>query len=267
MKALKSALALLLIVMASGAAAAEMPDSVRVLFVGNSYTYCHDMYKMVSRLAENTYVHPGRKVKVGCEARTPGGWSFERHASSEETARAIGRGGYDYVVLQEQSARPAMPTQTVAVLTYPYALRLDSLVHAHNPGARVIFYMTWGHKYGCQDEHDYPLIDSYEGMQNRLATSYLEMAYQTGAMCAPVGLAWQRVRRERPDIILYGEDSSHPSVAGSYLAANVIFCTITGRPYQSYYFAGLEPPVAEYLQQVAQESVLGNARTLNIGAR
>lgn len=266
MKALKFVLALLGL-LAATAAEAGRPDSVSVLFVGNSYTYCHDMYKMVGELAENTYVHPGRKLKVGCLARTPGGWSFERHASSAETAEAIARGGYDFVVLQEQSARPAMPTQTVARQTYPYAFALDSLVHAHNPEAKVIFYMTWGHKYGCQDEHDYPLIDTYEGMQNRLATSYLEMAYRTGALCAPVGLAWQRVRRERPDIILYGEDSSHPSVAGSYLAANVIFCTITGAPYQSYYFAGLDPAVAEYLQQVAQQTVLGNRRLINLTPR
>ena len=36
-------------------------------------------------------------------------------------------------------------------------------------------------------------------MQERLITSYLEMAYDNDAWCAPVGMAWRRVRAERPD--------------------------------------------------------------------
>ena len=60
--------------------------------------------------------------------------------------------------------------------------------------------MTWAHKDGCLSPiADYPLIDTYTGMQERLKTSYLEMAYQNNAWCAPVGMVWQQVRRERPD--------------------------------------------------------------------
>ena len=59
--------------------------------------------------------------------------------------RAIADGGWDYVVLQEQSTAPAMPTGQVAREVYPAARTLDSLVHAASPDARVIFYMTWGH--------------------------------------------------------------------------------------------------------------------------
>ena len=90
------------------------------------------------------------------------------------------------------------------------------------------------------------------------------MAYDNGAWCAPVGMAWRTVRRERPDCILYRPDCYHPEVPGSYLAANVIFTTIFQRPYQTAFTADLPAAEAEYLQQTAQRSVLDNLVLLNI---
>ena len=84
-------------------------------------------------------------------------------------------------------------------------------------------------------------------MQQRLATSYLEMAYRSGGWCAPVGLAWMRVRSEKPEYELYMPDGSHPSEAGTLLAANVIFSVIYGKPYASEIRAGVpqrkKPPI------------------------
>lgn len=75
--------------------------------------------------------------------------------------------------------------------------------------------MTWGHKYGNRKPvAEYPLSNGYEGMQERLKTSYLEMAYDNGAWCAPVGMAWRAVRSERPDCILYRPDCYHPAGSG-----------------------------------------------------
>ena len=90
-------------------------------------------------------------------------------------------------------------------------------------------------------------------MQERLITSYLEMAYDNDAWCAPVGMAWRRVRAERPDYVLYAQDCFHPGPLGSYLAANVIFCTLDFPAEQ-----------AEYIQRVAQQTVLENLTLLNI---
>jgi hypothetical protein len=125
--------------------------------------------------------------------------------------------------------------------------------------------MTWGHKNGTVHKIDnYPLAYIYEGMQERIKTTYLEMTYQNGGVCAPVGMAWQRVRRERADYRLYHQDMYHPSPLGSYLAANVIYATIFVQPYQSNYTAGFDEEKAEYIQQVAQQTVLENKSLLNI---
>ena len=158
-----------------------------------------------------------------------------------------------------------MPTRQVAREVYPAARTLDSLVHVASPDARVIFYMTWGHKNGNRFPiPEYPPANSYGTMQERLITSYLEMAYDNDAWCAPVGMAWRRVRAERPDYVLYAQDCFHPALPGSYLAANVIFTTIYGRPYQTDCTMGLPPEQAEYLQRIGQQTVLENRTLLNL---
>lgn len=168
---------------------AAEPDSTRVLFIGNSYTYYNDMPEMLKKLAAGAA--NSEKLPIAYRKFTPGGCTLKRHCDNAELRKAIADGGWDFVVIQEQSSAPARHSATVARDTYPYARTLDSLVHAASPAAQVIFYMTWGHKDGCQARHDgYPLIDTYEGMQQRLADSYLEMTYDNDAWCAPVGLAW-----------------------------------------------------------------------------
>lgn len=125
--------------------------------------------------------------------------------------------------------------------------------------------MTWGRKEGSKTYgNHYPPVATYEGMQQRLATSYLEMAYRSGGWCAPVGLAWMRVRSEKPEYELYMPDGSHPSEAGTLLAANVIFSVIYGKPYTSDIRAGVPQQQAEYLRQVAQQTVFDNLRLINV---
>lgn len=241
------------------AARAASPDSLRVLFIGNSYTYYNDMPSMVRRIAST------QRMKLSCTSVVKGGQRLSGHLKNERLLQLLAEGGWDYVVLQEQSTAPVRPTEQVARETYPAARTLDSLARAGSPGARVIYYMTWGHKYGSvYPTHGYRRIESYEGMQERLITSYLEMTYANGGWCAPVGMAWRTVRRERPDCLLYCQDCFHPAAAGSYLAANVLFATIVQRPYQTDFTAGLPAELAEYLQRTAQRAVLENRALLNL---
>lgn len=234
-------------------------DSLRVLWVGNSFTYFNDLPDMVRQIAAT------QGMKLSCTRCVKGGERLSGHLKNPALRRALAGGGWDYVVLQEQSTAPAMPSEQVVREVYPAARTLDSLVHAASPDAQVIFYMTWGHKNGCLSPVEgYPLIDTYEGMQMRLMTSYLEMTWANGARCAPVGMAWRQVRRERPDYVLYRPDCFHPSALGSYLAANVLFTTICGKPCQTDFTAGFPAEQAEYLQRTAQRTVLENRALLNL---
>ena len=241
------------------AGSAQTPDSLRVLWIGNSFTFVNDLPKMVQHIASS------KQMKLSCTRALKGGEQLSGHLKNQTLLDYLSKGGWDYVVIQEQSANPAQPTRLVAEKVYPYAKELTKLIREGSPKAHIIFYMTWGHKYGnVENVKDYPLGDSYEGMQERLKTSYLEMTYDNDAWCAPVGMAWKRVRTERPNCVLYSHDLTHPSVTGSYLAANVIFTTIYQRQYQTDFLSNLSVEDAEYIQQVAQKTVLENLRLLNI---
>lgn len=234
-------------------------DSLRLLFIGNSYTYYNDLPKMVYKIANS------QNKKLSVKSVTKGGERLSGHLKNKELHKILTTQKWDYVVLQEHSSAPAKPTEVVSAETYRAATSLDSLIHLGSPKAKTIFYMTWGHKYGCQHKiENYPLVYTYEGMQERLKLSYLEMAYKNNARCAPVGMAWEEVRQNRPDYQLYDADCTHPSKLGSYLAANVIYTTIFCQPYQTDYTAGLENEISEYIQQVAQRNVLENKAILNI---
>lgn len=246
-------LALMVPFMAQAQKSKAKADTVKVLFIGNSFTYYNDMPSMVDSIAR-TQKRPMKIVSI-----TKGGERLRGHLKNEKLLKLLKRGGWDFVVVQEQSSDPAMHSSLVARDVYPAAHKIDSFIHVGSPQAKTIFYMTWGHKYGLRKPSpDYWLANTYEGMQQRLVSSYLEMAYDNNALCAPVGLAWREVRHGRPYMALYRPDCYHPSVAGSYLAANVIYTTMFPKRYQTAYLAGLDPTDAEYLQQMAQNAVFDN---------
>jgi hypothetical protein len=74
---------------------------------------------------------------------------------------------------------------------------------------------------------------------------------------APVGYAWSTVRTEDPRMDLWQADGSHPSEAGTYLAACVFYAAIFGQsPEGSTYTAGLPAVTAALLQRTAGATVL-----------
>jgi hypothetical protein len=130
-------------------------------------------------------------------------------------------------------------------------------------GAKPLFYMTWSRK---------AELDA----QSHFTQAYASIARELGARLAPVGVAWERVRRERPELELYDADGSHPGPAGTYLSACVLFAsifrkpcigapsTITGGPWTGSFFdssrsvtlVSLPQDTANYLQRVGSEVAL-----------
>ena len=219
---------LFVFLLAGTALAAQKSQPIRVLFIGNSYTFYHNLPR--SGVANRRK----RRLSDRRDGLHQGQPTLYRSPAKRETASDARRRRMGLRRPTGAERAPALPTELVAEGTYRPARTLDSLVHAGSPQARVIYYMTWGRKEGSKTYgNHYPPVATYEGMQQRLATSYLEMAYRSGGWCAPVGLAWMRVRSEKPEYELYMPDGSHPSEAGTLLAANVIFSVIYGKPYAS----------------------------------
>lgn len=252
---------LILCMLAAQSHAADKNDSIRVLWIGNSYTYVNDLPAIVKSIAAT------KKWNISNTRILKGGEQFSGHLKNARLTELLKKEKWDYVIMQEQSSNPSLSSETVAQKTYAPAKEIIEKVRQNSPNAHIIFYQTWGHKYGNSQKEDkpYPLNDTYEGMQDRLNMSYLEMAWANKAWCAPVGMAWKQIRKDHPEYILYSTDGSHPSILGSYLAANVIFCTMLQKPFQTaFHPEKISEEQAEIIQQTAQETVMNNLKLIGI---
>ena len=234
-----------------GARPLSRPRSV--LFIGNSYTY----YNLVPGIVRELASFEGRDLRV--EMFTIGGCTMERHLEQADCRDLIERGGYDFVVLQDQSLHPALIGTPDDQGIAGHMEAIVAHIRTHNPKVSPYIEMTWGRRDGYTErKFDYDFLRSYASMQERIRVNPLAEAEAVGAGCIPVGVAWSRVRTERPDIELYAADGSHPSYAGSYLAAAVICTTLTGAPFGATPSDGLlDPDTAAYLRRVAEQTVLG----------
>jgi hypothetical protein len=236
---------LLLLALSLGACFADSEPPVRVLFVGNSYTHYNDMPSIVERLAKSA----GLEIEAGMQA--PGGWWWRDHASSAETTDAIAGGDWDYVVLQEQSMAPA-DRDLARRVSFPAGQLLSRTVVGN--GGDVVLFLTWGHRNGSSELGH----GSYSAMQTDLADSYMAFGESLLAEVAPVGMAWWMSLAERPNIDLYQPDGSHPSEAGSYLAAAVIAATVLDIDANTFDDPiGLDEGTAEALRGFAARAVSG----------
>ena len=211
----------------------------RVLFIGNSYTEVNNLPQLVQRVAESV----GDVVEY--QSNTPGGCTFSQHCNNG-SMELIRQGGWDVVVLQEQSQLPSFPQSQVEADVFPYAQQLVSAVYASNPEGEAMFYMTWGRKEGDAPNAAYfPVLGTYEGMDSMLYERYMYMARTYDASVCPVGRVWRYLRANNPEIELYQLDNSHPSQAGSYAAACAFYTMIFHKsPLRIAFDSDLETSVA-----------------------
>jgi hypothetical protein len=192
------ALALAALLIASGSAAAASPQALRVLFVGNSLTATNDLPSQVAALAAAT----GRKLEYRTVAF--GGYNLEDHWNNGEARRALAAGGWDVVVMQQGPS--AFPESQVDLRTW--ATRFADEARAH--GTRTALLTVWpeGWRTAALPE---------------VIKSYSRAAAAAGADVLPAGVAWQLAWRCNARTPLYGPDDFHPSPAGTYAAALVVY--------------------------------------------
>ena len=225
---------------------------LRILFVGNSYTYVNDLPDMFARLARAG----DHTVETGMAA--PGGWTLFAHARSAETLGKLKSSKWDFVILQEQSQVPAVePARTEAM--YPAVRSLVRQVE--DLGATPIFFLTWAYRDGWPENG----LSGYEAMQTQITRGYLGIAQELGVPMAPVGEAWLIAKRRHPELELWQSDGSHPSEQGTYLAACVFYAAIFRQsPEGLRYFAHLPKETAKVLQTTAADVVLNNPQQWNL---
>jgi hypothetical protein len=92
------------------------------------------------------------------------------------------------------------------------------------------------------------------------------MANDNDASVSPVGAVWKQVRDSLPALELYSPDESHPSVAGTYVAACTFYAAIWRKsPVGSSFISTLSASDAHAIQLLAERVVLDSLTTWRIG--
>ncbi|HXX61617.1 MAG TPA: SGNH/GDSL hydrolase family protein [Candidatus Sulfotelmatobacter sp.] len=220
----------------------------RVLFIGNSYTYTNDLPGTFVALAQSGG-HP-----VAADSVAEGGATLADANTSDATATKLAATQWGFVVLQEQSEIPSLAWSRDNEM-YPAARALVARVKAVN--STPVFFMTWAHEAGWPENG----LPDYLAMQQQIDAGYVTIAQQLGVPEAPVGYAWARVHRADPALALWIDDGSHPTAAGTYLAACVFYATIFRQsPNGLSWTDGLSGADAQLIQATATTAVFSPAQ-------
>jgi len=174
------------------------PSRLNVLFIGNSFTARNDLPGLIATIAAAA----GKRLDH--RLISAGGASLRRHWNSGEAARAIAAQQFDYVVLQEQSTLPIKNRDRM----HENVRLFDEVIR--KAGARTALYLTWARAHAPESQA--AITEAYESIGREL-----------GATIIPAGVAWEAFLREHDEPVLHDADGSHPTLAGSYLAACVAY--------------------------------------------
>lgn len=193
------ALCLAAVLAAASAGAAQMAPA-RVLFIGNSLTYANDLPGMVEDVS-------GGAVTAVMVAFPD--YSLDDHWRRGDALRAIRRGGWTHVVLQQG---PSSLPESRRLLVRD-ATRFAREIR--KAGAEVVLYGVW------------PAADRRPYFR-AVSESYAAAAKAGGGTLVAVGDGWRAAWDADPSLPLYGPDGFHPSPLGTYLGALMIARHVTG---------------------------------------
>jgi hypothetical protein len=188
---------------------------LRVLFIGNSYTYFNNLPQMLEKMA--AAIGP-RSLET--QMVVEGGATLQDTWEKGGALKALHSHDWDYVVLQDQSDLGNVyivngESKTVDPADFwRYARLFDAEIRKQK--AKTIFYSTWAKENAEPRE------------QQALDHAYMSIARELKEAIAPVGVVWQRLRMQKPQWRLYIEDHSHPTPLGTYIAAVALYTTMFG---------------------------------------
>ncbi len=199
---------------------------MKVLWIGNSHTFFHDMPQLTALLYE-----AGTKETLEVTMLTQPGKDWEWHIEQYFEIRfALKYGHYDYCILQ-QVAHPFPGKEP----TFKHGKQLIDM--CREAGTKPVITTTWAKK--AEPENQQIMIDTYK-----------ELAVQNKVLLSPVGEVWQTVQMRYPDIDLYHKDGAHASPYGAYLNACCHYRALTAKACM-----GLPNIGKNYIKDINQERI------------
>ena len=227
------------------AAAASKPEdgqpapgarALRVLFVGNSYTYTYDLPTVVAAVAA------ARGVELVPGMLAEPDFAIEDHLRQREYGDRLDE-GWDWVVLQQGPS--SLPENQINLREH--SARAADLARAR--GIKVALFAAWP---ALQNAHTWANAE----------LSYRNAARANGLCVLPVSSAWRLAREQAPTIRLYQSDQLHPERDGTLLAALVLAQGLIEGP-----LAVDPPPLAAVLADRDWRNAVSHTAQLDAFAR
>jgi hypothetical protein len=197
--------ALLLAALAALVTGFVTPKPTRILFIGNSHTYMHDV---PAKVAAVLALYGRGEVELRTVALP--NFALEDHVTDGTATALLRAERWDFVVLQQgASAQPASQAHLAHWVT-----TLAPLIRS--AGAVPVLYQVW------------PLRSRPADLAG-VDKGYRASALKVGGLYAPAGNAWFALGKGSAPAELYDPDGLHASERGAWLAALVIASRIAGK--------------------------------------
>mgnify|MGYP006123179161 FL=1 len=187
-------------------------DKEEVLFVGNSFTFYWNLPSVVQKMADE------RNLNWNVTQSTAGGATLKQHWFGEKnlnTKNLIEGNSYSKIIFQDHSMNPIIAIDS----TKKYYTQFKDLLPS---STTTYFYSTW--MYPKMDDPDRDLLK-----KNTIENNITNSGINKSSILLLVGKAFDRFRSKYPEHKLLGDDMKHQSANGTYLAACVIFSTLSNQ--------------------------------------
>ena len=220
----------------------------RLLYIGNSYLYYNDsLHNHVRRMLEELYLkeidRSNYKMLTISGSRLPDHnieypLNYKNLGAAEPFELVILQGGSGEVNTKDKRKEFSIKAKKM----------IDKI---HKAGAEAALYMI--HAY--VEPHE----DTDPKMIENIKKMYIDAANNNKVLVIPVGIAFENAYSVNPDIVLHKEyDGTHPSLLGTYLAACVVYSSITHKSplqIQYDYFNKITNKEKKFLQRIAHDTV------------
>jgi hypothetical protein len=206
---------------------------ISLLFLGNSHTSSNALTKMVADMVRAG--NPGTTVTA---VEAPGFGFLDERVNDAPTLALLRRQSWSFVILQAQKYSSS------GQFTYSTQEAKELIRISRQQGAVPVMFPEWPRRNVDETQRIYDL--------------HVSIAQAEPACVAPVGQAWDLALARDPSLPLHASDGNHSEPAGAFLAALVLYSTITGQspldvPALPQY--PVAAPLQETLRGIAAETV------------
>ena len=220
----------------------------RILYIGNSYLYYNDsLHNHVRRMLEEAY---GFEIERSNYKSVTISGSRTSHHNIDHPLNHKNIGAnkpFELVIFQGGSGEVLSKNDRKI-----FDIEVTKIIKKiKKKGAEPALYMI--HAYVEPHENTNPQ------MIKDIKKMYIDAGNENNALVIPVGIAFENSYSKNPDIKLHKHyDGSHPNILGTYLAACVVFASITQispKKVDYSYFNKINDADKKFLQQIAHETV------------